>query len=535
MPLAAEERAALAPYVTDLDAPIFVLKNLPEEVVAVLFAYYSRSREDLRTNLLRLLQDQDLDLAGTAVVEREEADLELARRKAKEFHEKWVVGYGHASVAEHAVAHVAIEHVSILASKVIEDARLASYTEKSTRYVRFPRRYYAAPELEGRRAEVYRSAVDHLFDVYESLLEPVTAHVARTADRSKFKTERGFLNSCQAQACDALRYLLPAATHTNIGLTANARVLEMLISKMLSHPLPEVRDAGERIRVEATKVIPTLIKYARPSDYRRETEPALRALAAELLSGPELASLSGSCTSGPDIASSCTADPQAPNPPSLVRLVRSPENPEAHLAAAILYEHSDQSYDALRQRLQELSPEAHRRVIAEYLARRRTYGQGAHGYTDPPLRSLEHLYFTFEIVVDFGAYRDIQRHRMATQTTQRLTCDLGCDVPPLLAECGAADPFEAAMGRAAEAHAELASVDPEVAQYVVPLAYRKRVLFTWNLRELHHFISLRSARQGHISYRRVAQQVYRELERAHPFLASFVRVDMEDYEMARPG
>jgi thymidylate synthase ThyX len=534
MSLAPEERAALAPYVTDLDAPIFVLKNLPEEVVAVLFAYYSRSREDLRTNLLRLLQDQDLDLAGTAVVEREEADLELARRKAKEFHEKWVVGYGHASVAEHAVAHVAIEEVSILASKVIEDARLASYTEKSTRYVRFPRRYYAAPELEGRQAEVYRTAVEHLFDVYEGLLEPVTKHVAQTADRSKFKTERGFLNSCQAQACDALRYLLPAATHTNIGLTANARVLEMLISKMLSHPLQEVRESGERIRVEATKVIPTLIKYARPSDYRRETEPALRTLAAELLSGPEQASLSGSCTPGPDVAIR-TEDPQAPNPPSLVRLVRSPDDPESHLAAAILYEHSDQSYGALRQWVQVLPQATHQRVIAEYLARRRTYGQGAHGYTDPPLRSLEHLYFTFEIVVDFGAYRDIQRHRMATQTTQRLTCDLGYDVPALLTSCGAADPFEAAMVRAAEAYAELAPANPDVAQYVVPLAYRKRVLFTWNLRELHHFISLRSARQGHISYRCVAQQVFRELERAHPFLASFVRVDMDDYEMARPG
>ena len=124
MPFTDEERSLLAPYVTSLDAPIFALKGLPEEVVAVLFAYYSRSREDLRANLLRLLREGDLDLAGRAVADPlNEGELETARRKAREFHEKWVVGYGHASVAEHAVAHVAIEDVSIVASKVIEDAR----------------------------------------------------------------------------------------------------------------------------------------------------------------------------------------------------------------------------------------------------------------------------------------------------------------------------------------------------------------------------------------------------------------------------
>src|SRR5688500_16131183 len=126
MALSPEERATLAPYVTSLDSPVFVLKNLPEEVIAVLFAYYSRSRGDLRTNLLRLLHDQDLAVSpGAADDVEDEQDLVLARQKAREFHEKWVVGYGHASVAEHAVAHVAIEEVSIVASKVIEEARLA--------------------------------------------------------------------------------------------------------------------------------------------------------------------------------------------------------------------------------------------------------------------------------------------------------------------------------------------------------------------------------------------------------------------------
>jgi thymidylate synthase ThyX len=506
-----DTRALLAPYVTSLDSSVFALKNLPEEVVAVLFAYYSRSRDDLRSNLLKLLQDRELDVARLVAADGE-ADLALARQKAREFHEKWVVGYGHASVAEHAVAHVAIEDVSIVASKLIEDARLASYTEKSTRYVPFPRSYYPAPELSGTAGDLYHRTVGALFDVYEELLPRVTERVSETADRSQFKTERGFLNSCQAHACDALRYLLPAGTVTNIGLTANARTLEHLISKLLSSPLAEAQQLGERIKDETQKVIPTLIKYARRKDYFVETPPALQALADELL---------GDGGEGADARAAV--------------LVSSPTDAEARLAAGILYEFTSQPYEALWPQVRALSTEQHRRVIGEYLERRRTYGTPPHTYTDPPLRSLEHLYFTFDVLVDYGAYRDIQRHRMATQTTQRLTCLHGYDVPELLDRYGFRDRFEKAMAGAAEAWQRLAAEHPEEAQYVVPLAYRKRVLFTWNLRELHHFISLRSARQGHISYRRIAWAVYQALEREHPFLARFINVDLAEYEMARPG
>jgi thymidylate synthase ThyX len=512
MPFSSEERGLLAPYVTSLDSPVFVLKNLPEEVVAVLFAYYSRSRDDLRRNLLKLLHDRDLDITAGAAVPDEERDLTLARQKARDFHEKWVVGYGHASVAEHAVAHVALENVSIVASKVIEDARLASYTEKSTRYVPFSRAYYTVPELEGDAGRVFRAAVEGLFDVYKALLPQVTERAMETADRGQFKTEGGFRNSCQAQACDALRYLLPAATHTNIGLTANARTLEHMITRMLSHPLLEVRQTGERIKEEATKVIPTLIKYARPRDYLIETPSIMRSVAAELLAA----------------GSRETAEEP-------VRLVQSPADPEARLAAAILYEFTQQPYEQVWEKVRTLPAPEHQRVITEYLLRRRTYGDPGHGYIDPPLRSLEHLYFTFDILLDYGAYRDIQRHRMATQTTQRLTRAHGYDVPELLVKCGFRPQFETAMERAGEAFDALSADRPEEAQYVVPLAYRKRVLFTWNLRALHHFISLRSARQGHASYRRIAQQIYAELEKAHPFLAKFVRVDLNDYDIARPG
>lgn len=502
-PFDAEAAALLAPYVTNLDRPVFVLRNLPEEVVAVLFAYYSRSRADLRSNLLRLIREQDVDVdPALAAAAEDESQLSLAREKARQFHEKWVVGYGHASVAEHAVAHVAIEEVSILASKVIEDARLASYTEKSTRYVQFdPDSYYPLCDLPATSAvEEAREMLRYLFATYTRLFEPVMERVRARSPRAEGQSEGAWNAACHAQVCDLLRYLLPAATHTNIGMTANARTLEHLISKMLSHPLAEVRRTGAAIKREASRTIPTLIKYAEENLYLRDTPAALREIAGERLTGKRPAG-------------------------GEVMLVEWPEDAEERLATALIYEVSHWPWEAARAEVRTWTRARQREVIEAALKQR-----GPH---DTPLRTFEHLYYTFDILIDFGAFRDVQRHRMATQTTQLLTTEHGYAAPEPLMEYGFGADFAECMERAARSYERLATDLPYEAQYVIPLAYRKRALFTWNLRELHHFISLRSARQGHPSYRRVAQGVYRELERVHPFLASFVRVDLSDYTLAR--
>lgn len=505
---AAEEE--LRPYVTSLTQPVYCLRNLPEEVVAVLFAYYSRSEGNLRENLLRLLREESLlcELQNPA---NSEERLSYAGDRAREFHEKWVVGYGHSSVAEHAVAHIAVEDVSILASKVIEDSRLASYTEKSTRYVPFPRAAYVPGELTGQDRTLYLSAVETLFDSYTGMLDRLTRRMGDLLPREQFKTERGWRNGCRAQACDLLRGLLPAAALTNLGLTANARVLEAMIGRLLSHPLAEARAVGESMKDQVRHVIPTLIKYARPSEYRRQTPALIRGIADRIELTPQ-------------------AEPEA-----AVRLVAAPADAELRLAAAILYEASSSSYGEVLSRLQLAGEELQRQVIGAYLQGRRRHGSAEHGYTDPPLRHLEHLYFSFEIVVDYGAYRDIQRHRMATQADQLLGCDLGYEVPELLSECGMAAEFRQALDSAARSWRRLLPAGPVTAQYLAPLAYRKRMLITWNLRELHHFISLRSGRQGHISYRRIAQQAYRVLAAAQPYLAQFIQVDLEDYAVTRPG
>jgi thymidylate synthase ThyX len=269
-----EDVALLTPYVTDVEKPIYALKNLPEEVVAVLFAYYSRSRGSLRRNLLKLITEQDVDLPSpVSAATRQATDLTAAQDKARQFHEKWVVGYGHASVAEHAVVHLAIEEVSILAAKLIEDARLASYTEKSTRYVLFDEeKFLRVPGLmPSPDATLYEDTVRLLLHTYGTLVPQVVDCIKARQSRRSAQSERAYEAACRAKAYDLLRYLLPASTLTNLGLTINARALEHLLSKLLSHPLEEARHIGMAVEIEAEKMVPTLLKYAAYNSGRSST------------------------------------------------------------------------------------------------------------------------------------------------------------------------------------------------------------------------------------------------------------------------
>ena len=500
----AAERAILAPYVTNLDRPVFALHHLPEEVVAVLFAYYSRSRESLRRNLLQLITAGDLDLLGVQQPEAPASGpLAHARDKARQFHEKWVIGYGHASVAEHAVAHLAIEDVSIVASKVIEDMRLASYTEKSTRYVEFEAdRYYPLPELGNTPAGVqYHQAVRQLFATYKRLLPRLISAMQATWPRVPTQSERSYQAACRAKALDVLRYLLPASTLTNLGMTINGRALEHLLTKMFSHPLPEVRRLAAQLKEEALQIMPTLLKYAQYNAYMAETDAVMRTLATELLGQA------------------------VPRGTPTVQLVRLPDDAETQLVAAILFGYGQHDWSQVLARARALSWSEKERVVDAYLCRR-----GPH---DQPLRALEHLTYTFEILVDFGAYRDIHRHRMATQTRQLPAPQHGYSVPEEIEHYGYRQDFESCMTRAAEAYEQIARVNPHLAPYVLPLAYRCRVLITWNLREMYHFVQLRSAKQGHQAYRRVAQEVYTLLKQKHPLLARYMRVDLQDYALGR--
>ena len=496
-------------FFTNMDSSVYALKNLPEEVVAYLFARYSRSRLSLRDDLRNMIDAEDMGaLIGTGTSDDPAQAFTQLQDRARTFAEKYVLGYGHASVAEHGCVHLALEDISIIASKLVEDARLASYTEKSTRYVAFdPSKVYYPPNVmaDARLAEEYRGTVRALLDAYVGWTEDIVAQIKVRTPRTEKQTERGHDAASRATAFDLLRYLLPTATHTNIGLTLNARSLENLITKLLSQPLEEGRELGARLKEEAQHIVPTLLKYAERNAYREETSEAIAALASEVLP---------------------LFPPNRGTGASCVSLIFSDPDAEDKLVAAILYGSVQMPMNALLSHVRSMDFETKERVIDEYLKRR--------GKHDAPGRALERITCTVEMTMDYGAYRDIQRHRMATQTTQPLNPAMGWEMPPDIERFGYAAPYTELMARAAATYEHLFEAGfVHEAAYALPLATRVRALFTWNLREVTHFVELRSARQGHPSYRKVAQDVYHAVAAAHPLIACYIRPNLNTYALTR--
>jgi thymidylate synthase ThyX len=451
-------------------------KELSPEVIAVAFAKTSRSPESFR------------DIAA-----------ELTDEKSAEFHEKWVVGYGHASVAEHAVLHLAFENVSRLAIEAIESNRLASYTEKSTRYQIFERDgFYTPPVIaSSRHAALYTDTIRHLFDTYFASIEPVREAIARKYPRQPDESDKRYEGRIRSKWIDNCRYLLPAATLANVGMTANARVLEHAITKLLSHPLEEVRDIGAAVKRVAQTEVPTLVKYADRSEYLAQAARRLRDL------GPASRLLPPAVTP--------TGAAQA------VTLIDYDRDAVTRVAAALLYGLAQTDYSRVLEHVRTLPPDEQAAIIQAALHER--------GDFDVPLRELEHTTLTFDCVMDQGAYFDVKRHRLMTQTPQTLSIELGYAVPQAMVEAGFADAYRRAMEAAAAVYRTLAAQFPHEASYVVPNGFNRRVLMTLNLRELFHFAQLRGGPGGHFAYRRIAMKTYEIARQVYPVFAPFMRCD----------
>ncbi len=419
---------------------------------------------------------------------------ELSEEKSAEFHEKWVVGYGHASVAEHAILHIAFENVSRLAVECIESNRLASYTEKSTRYQKWdPQGYFVAPEAIGTEHEAtYRIACAGLFAAYHESLEPLRRVVQEENPRRPGESDEKWDGRIRSRYVDAGRFLLPAAALANLGMTANARVLEHAIRKMLAHPLAEVRAIGEQVRTSAEREVPTLLKYASATPYLSETPAELARSASELAAGRSS---------------------------DWFRLVEADPDGEARVLAGALFPFSSGSFEGALDYVRELrGPE--RQSLAETLL-------GRLGRFDDPLRALEHMTFTAEVTLDQGAYFELKRHRLMTQAPQRLTASLGFAVPRLFAQAGIEAAYRRAMEAAAAAYGRLRDWNPEVAAYVVPNGFNRRVLMTFNLRQAFHLTELRAAANAHFSMQRLALRLAEELRCAAPVVSKFLRVPQD--------
>ena len=454
-------------------------RALSPETIAVAFAKTSRSPESFRA------------IAA-----------ELSDEQSAKFHEKWVVGYGHASVAEHAVLHIAFENVSRLAIESIESNRLASYTEKSTRYQKWGSDDFTIPpELDGHPLrDEFVDTVRLLFKAYADSLVPARTVVFERFPRRENESDDAWDRRIRSKYVDVCRFLLPAAALANVGMTANARVIENTIRKMLSHELAEVREIGAQVKEVSKAETPTLVKYADAVPYLVETIREIRELETRELEIGDVEWCS---------------------------LVDHDRDGEKKVLAAALYRFGEMPYADALAHIESLNAESKNKLAESLLGRL--------GKFDVPLRELEYCTYIFDLVMDQGAYAEFKRHRMMTQTPQRLTTRLGYATPLLVTEAGFGSEYEAAMESALKMYEKLYAFSPDVAQYVVPNGFNRRVLAEFNLREAFAFCQLRTAANAHFSIRRVAQKMYEEIARVHPLLAKYMKLHEETWQGVEEG
>ncbi len=528
----AEEKELLAPYVTSTGGSVFALTNLPEVIKGALFSRYSRSPLGLRELLLKeFIRGAEAEfgaIAGAAGGEGPGAaaarESHLAVERAQSFYDRILDGYGDDSIGELGGAHLAIENVSMIATKVLQDARIGgSPLEKSTRYVSFAEKrdgdylFHKEPALMASpHRERYLTTCRALFETYAELIEPLSAFIRRAAPRPEGVSEGAYRRSVKARALDALRGLLPASTVTNMGIFGNGRFFETLLMKLRLSELEELSGLGEAMYGELGKVIPSFIRRAAPDHPHfggfREFEQAQRAALRAL---------------GDQLPRPAAPEPARPGEHTVAVLVEHDPDAEVKVLAALLFPESVLPLPALREWAGSLPPEERARIFREQ-------GELRRNRRHKLPRALEAAYYTFDLVGDFGMYRDMHRHRMLTQTRQPLSTRLGYEMGEEIDAAGLAPRFMEMMERAADAYEQMAPAFPAQAQYVVPMAYRIRWCMQLNLRSLMWLTELRSSPQGHPAYRRMAQQIYLEVKRVHPALAETIRfVNLEQYPLGR--
>ena len=509
----ADEADVLRRYFTNLDGPVFALVNLPEVVKGALFARYSRSHKSLR----RLFLDEfvgDLDVSGDHSV-----DATIGLDRAEELYERVFFDYGDDSVAQLGGVHLACEQASNLLTKILEWGRLMSYLEQSTRYISYDvrlggrYRYYRDPAvLSSALGTRYVGDLDRIFDSYSRSVDLVTEHVRSSVERGPNDSEFVYRTATRAKALDAVRGILPAAATSNVGIYGTGQAFEALLLRMRSNPLPEAREYADLMLHELRKVIPSFLRRVdladrggRWSEYLAATRDDTAALVADLFGSTPV------------------------EPAAEVELVDFDPEAEDKLLAAICYSHSSLPEQQLLDRVRQLGVDERVSLIRAYVGERENRRH-------KPGRAFERSFYRFDVLSDYGAFRDMQRHRMLTIEWQRLTPNHGYTRPELVDEAGIGNDFDEAMDRSASLYDALNSEFPQQASYAVSMAYRMRYMMQFNAREAIHMLELRSSPQGHPSYRRVALEMHRLIsERAghHAIAAAMSHMTTEAPELER--
>ncbi len=502
------ELLTLGRYVSNVDRPVFALTGLPQVTAAALFARYSRSSKNLR----RLLLDEFLaadgepgGIVGGAGVAH-----------ASDLFSRVVSEFGDDSVAQLGGVHIACEQVSQLLTKAIEWGRLAAYLEQSTRYIPYADhrdgwfRYHRDPEvLASSHRDVYVTAMDGLFDAYRGLREPLREHLDTTLPQQEDAAARR--RAISALTLDILRGLLPAGTVSNVGVFASPQAFEQMVFRLRAHPLPEAQSYAELIAQELRAAVPDFVsRMDRPDrggvwvEYLERTRDAVAHVAVDIGAAP------------------AHVDPG-------VRLLDWDKDGENKIIAGALYPHARSGFDDVLAAVAALPEDRRAAVFAQIVGDRRNRRH-------KPGRGFEYCDYTFEVISDYGAFRDLQRHRMLTSQWQSLTPALGYSIPEEVVAAGLGDHWSKAVEAAESAYATLYPDLPEQAAYLVTLGHRLRYTLKFNAREAMHMIELRTSPQGHPSYRRTCQEMHRLIDEVagHHHVAAAMRfVGREDVHLPR--
>ena len=505
----ADERARLEPYFTNVDQPVFALINLPEVVKGALFARYSRSAKSLRRLFLDEF-DEDVRGAWPTTVDT---------RRADKLYDRVFLEYGDDSVAQLGGVHLACENVSNVLTKVLEWGRLAAYLEQSTRYVPYTDqpggryKYHVPDELEGALRERYVTALDLAFSTYCDLLDPMIAYWEERHPREEGVAAGAYKRTIRAKALDTLRGLLPAATTANVGIYATGQAYEAMLLRMRANPTAEAQQTAALMLNELRKVIPAFLTRVDRDDrgvvwsnYLSDNRDAMARVADELL-----------------------GDVQPDDAPEVSLVDFDPEG-ETKVVAAALYassRHPDAQLDEVARRLTaDQRAEVLRAYVGERANRRHRPG-----------RAFERTTYRFDVLTDYGAFRDLQRHRMLTLEWQALSPRHGYVRPQAIDDAGFADRFDRALEASADCWESLHDAGlRSAAPYAVCMAFRVRFYMEMNAREAMHTIELRTAPAGHPAYRRVCQEMHRLIrDRAgHRALADAMSyVDHSEVELER--
>ncbi len=504
-----DQREVLGRHFTNLDGPVFALMNLPEVVKGALFARYSRTTKSLR----RLFLDEfaeDVDETGEMT--------SVGVERAEKLYDRVFVEYGDDSVAQLGGVHLACEQASQLLAKALEWGRLAAYLEQSTRYMRYDDtpggrwRATVPPEIEDTGLQPrYLGYLDEVFGLYGEMFQPMYEWYERRFPQQPHDSDFVYRSTITAKTCDTLRVCLPAGTRSNVGIYATAQSYEQLLMRLSVHPLAEMREYGQLMLTELRAVIPAFLKRVDVEDrgvawarYWRGTREGVEELAAKLLDGED------------------------PEPRDEVTLVDFDPDGETKVAAAVLYAATDLPDDRLLALARAMSPEERAELL------RASVGDRSNRRHKPG-RAWERTQYRFDVLCDYGAFRDLQRHRPLTIEWQRLTTDHDYETPDEIDESGLRGSWDRVIEAGREMEGTLRDAGfEEVAQYAVPMAFRIRFVMQMTAREAMHLAELRSQPQGHPTYRRVARAIHQLISGVHPAIGgAFGYMSYEDVDLER--